>query len=428
MAVECVFGAQWGDEGKGKIVDFLARDADFCVRYQGGANAGHTIRIGEETFALRLTPSGVLQGATGVIGNGVALDPTVLRSELELFDSKGLDVRDRLHVSDRAQLVMPYHRNLDKALDASRNELWCNNTTGRGISTCMGDKHLYEGFRVADLLSDRVRADRLRYLIERANVRLGSLDVELVDVDEIVAEVESWIEWMRPLVTDTTLVLQRAHADGRRILIEGAQAALLDVDFGTYPFVTSSSTGVNGVASGTGLPPRALDRVVAVAKAYVTRVGSDAGPFPTAAEESVAAALQERGREFGTVTGRPRRCGWFDAVAMAHVCRLNGVDAVALTKIDVLAGLGTLKICVAYECDGVQLDGFPADVDVLQRCTPIYREVPGFETLPSDARTPDELPAEARRYVEAIEEEIGAVVEILSVGPERTETIAMGAS
>lgn len=424
MSVECVFGAQWGDEGKGKIVDFLARDADFCVRYQGGANAGHTIRIGDEKFALRLTPSGVLQGAQGVIGNGVALDLDVLRKELDVFAEKGVDVT--LHVSDRAQLVMPYHRALDKALDASRNATWCNNTTGRGISTCMGDKHLYEGFRVADLLSERVRTERLPYLAERANTRLASLGADPIDIDALVAQANAWVSWLRPLATDTTLLLQRAKADGRKILIEGAQAALLDVDFGTYPFVTSSSTGVNGVASGTGLPPRALDRVVAVAKAYVTRVGSDAGPFPTAAEEDVAKRLQEKGREFGTVTGRPRRCGWFDAVAMAHVCRLNGVDAVAMTKIDVLAGLETLKICVAYECDGERVDGFPADVDVLQRCKPVYREVPGFDGDLAGAKVPGELPEAARRYVEAIEEEIGAKVEILSVGPERTETIAMG--
>ncbi|MHC4410803.1 MAG: adenylosuccinate synthase [Planctomycetota bacterium] len=412
MPVTCVFGAQWGDEGKGKIVDYLARDADICVRYQGGANAGHTIRIGEEKFALRLTPSGVLQGAVGVIGNGVALDPAVLETELAIFAEKGVDVD--LRVSDRAQLVLPHHGPLDRALDASRNDLWRNDTTGRGISTCMGDKHLYEGFRVADLLSDRVRTDRLRYLTERAAARLAALGVDDFDVDAAVAEAESWIDWLRPLTTDTALLLHEARMDGRRVLIEGAQAALLDVDFGTYPFVTSSSTGVNGVSSGTGIPPRGIDRVVAVAKAYVTRVGSDAGPFPTAAEEDVAMRLQEKGREFGTVTGRPRRCGWFDTVAMEHVCRLNGVGSVAITKIDVLAGLDPLKICVAYECDGRRVEHFPADVDVLQRCTPVYRELPGFEESIDGAR--------------ALDEEIGTRVDILSVGPERTETITLGMS
>ena len=428
MPVTCVFGAQWGDEGKGKIVDFLARDADYAVRYQGGANAGHTIRIGEEKFALRLTPSGVLAGAIGVIANGVALDPVVLKKELETLDSKGIDARARLFVSDRAQLVLPFHGPLDRALDASRNDLWRNNTTGRGISTCMGDKHLYEGFRVADLLSDRVRADRLRYLLERGNARLRALGAEELDLDAAQAEVESWVAWIRPLTTDTTRLLHEARANDKRILIEGAQAALLDVDFGTYPFVTSSSTGLNGVASGTGLPPRAIDHAIAVAKAYITRVGSDAGPFPTAAEEPIAAQLQERGREFGTVTGRPRRCGWFDAVAMRHVCQLNGVDSVALTKIDVLANIDPLRICVAYECDGERVDGFPADVDVLQRCTPVYRDVPGFSDSLEGVRTPADLPVNARAYVAAIEEEIGASVEVLSVGPERTETITLRAS
>jgi len=425
MPITCVFGAQWGDEGKGKIVDFLARDADYAVRYQGGANAGHTIRIGDEKFALRLTPSGVLAGAIGVIANGVALDPVVLKKELDTLESRGVDARARLFVSDRAQLVLPFHGPLDRALDASRNDLWRNNTTGRGISTCMGDKHLYEGFRVADLLSDRVRADRLRYLLERGNARLAALGAEELDLDAAQAEVESWVEWLRPLATDTTRLLHEAHAADKRILIEGAQAALLDVDFGTYPFVTASSTGLNGVASGTGLPPRAMDHAIAVAKAYLTRVGSDAGPFPTAAEESIAAQLQERGREFGTVTGRPRRCGWFDAVAMRYVCQLNGVDSVALTKIDVLANIDPLRICVAYECDGKRLDGFPADVDVLQRCTPVYRDMPGFTESLEGVRAADDLPANARAYVAAIEEEIGASVEVLSVGPERTETITL---
>jgi adenylosuccinate synthase len=292
----------------------------------------------------------------------------------------------------------------------------------------MGDKHLYEGFRVADLLNRRVREDRLRYLIERGNIRLRSLGVEEMPVDEAVAEVEGWVEWMRPLATDTTRLLQDARAADKNILIEGAQAALLDVDFGTYPFVTSSSTGLNGVASGTGLPPRAIDDAIAVAKAYVTRVGSDAGPFPSAAEPDIAATLQERGREFGTVTGRPRRCGWFDAVAMAHVCRLNGVDSVALTKIDILADIDPLRICVAYECDGKRLDGFPADIDVLQRCRPVYRDVPGFSGDLCGIRRPGDLPARAREYVAAIEQEIGTEVQLLSVGPERTETITLRAS
>jgi len=428
MPVTCVFGAQWGDEGKGKIVDFLARDADYAVRFQGGANAGHTIRIGDQKFALRLTPSGVLAGAIGVIANGVVVDPIVLRKEIETLESKGVDLRGRLHVSSRAHLVLPFHGPLDRALDASRSDAWRNNTTGRGISTCMGDKHAYEGFRVVDLLNGRVRAQRLRYLMERGNMRLRMLGAEEIDLDAAEAEVESWIEWMRPLVTDTTRLLQQAQADDKRILIEGAQAALLDVDFGTYPFVTASSCGVNGVASGTGLSPRSIDSAIAVAKAYVTRVGSDAGPFPTLAEENIRELLQERGREFGTVTGRPRRCGWFDAVAMSHVCRLNGVDSVALTKIDVLADIDPLRICIAYECDGERLESFPADIDVLQRCRPIYRDLPGFTGSLSGIRAPADLPVEARNYVAAIEEEIGAEVQLLSVGPERTETITLRAS
>ncbi|MHC4958323.1 MAG: adenylosuccinate synthase [Planctomycetota bacterium] len=421
MSITVVFGSQWGDEGKGKIVDYLAEHSDYAVRYQGGANAGHTIKIGDEKFALRLTPAGVLQGAIGVIANGVVLDPVVLRRELELFKGRDLDLR----VSDRAHLVLPFHGPLDRALDASRNDTWRNNTTGRGISTCMGDKHAYEGFRVADLLSDRVRRDRLEYLLERGNGRLAALGAEPIDIAAAIAEVESWVDLLGPLACDTGRLLRDAAANGERVLLEGAQAALLDVDFGTYPFVSSSHCGANGIASGTGLPPRAIDKVMAVAKAYPTRVGSAAGPFPTLDEGPDGQHMQTVGHEFGTVTGRPRRCGWFDAVAMRHVCEINGVDTVAVTKLDVLCDIDPLRICVAYEVDGQRVDAFPADVGLLGRCQPVYRELPGFSEPLGDVREPDDLPAAARAYVKAIEDEIRTPVRLLSVGPERTETVRL---
>jgi adenylosuccinate synthase len=426
MPVTCVFGAQWGDEGKGKVVDFLARDADYVVRFQGGSNAGHTITIGDDRFALRLTPSGVLQGAVGVIANGVTLDPAVLRDELLMLEAHGI-ARELVRVSDRSHLVLPFHGPLDRALDASRNDLWRNNTTGRGISTCTADKYRYEGFRVADLLSERVRAERLSYLLERGNAQLRALGEAPKDVAAATAEVESWVDLLSPLACDTGRLLRDARAAGKNILLEGAQAALLDVDFGTYPFVTSSSTGANGIASGTGLPPRAIDRIVAVAKAYMTRVGSDAGPFPTREAGEIGERLQERGKEFGTVTGRPRRCGWFDAVAARHVCQLNGVDALAITKIDVLQGLDPLRICIAYEVDGRRLEEFPSCIDALRRARPVYRDLPGFSEALSGARTPEDLPALAAAYVRALAEEGGAPVELLSVGPERTETVDLGA-
>ena len=420
MSITCVFGAQWGDEGKGKIIDYLAADADYVVRYQGGSNAGHTIWIGEERYALRLTPSGVLRGATGVIANGVLLDPTVLRAEIEDLEGRGHPVRERLVLSDRAQLVLPFHLSLDRALDESRSELWKVGTTGRGISTCMADKHLYEGFRVADLLNERVRGERLVYLIERANARLVSLGADALDVGETEAEVEGWVEWMRPLVRDTVVLLHEARDKGQRILLEGAQAALLDVDFGTYPFVSTSNTGTAGVPIGTGLPPRSIDDVVGVAKAYCTRVGT--GPFPSFDDTEAGRQMQERGQEYGTVTGRPRRCGWFDAVSARHVVRLNGMDRLALTKIDVLRGLDPLRICVAYDVDGERIETFPADVDLLRRARPIYREMPGFDMDISGARTRPDLPDVVAAYVAAIEEEAGVKVALLSVGPERTET------
>jgi adenylosuccinate synthase len=280
---------------------------------------------------------------------------------------------------------------------------------------------------VADLLSERVRAERLSYLLERGNAQLKALGEAPLDVAAAIAEVESWVDLLRPLACDTGRLLRDARAAGKNILLEGAQAALLDVDFGTYPFVTSSSTGANGIASGTGLPPRAIDRIVAVAKAYMTRVGSDAGPFPTRETGEIGERLQERGKEFGTVTGRPRRCGWFDAVAARHVCQQNGVDALAITKIDVLQGLDPLRICVAYEVDGRRLEEFPSDIDALRRARPVYRDLPGFSEALGGARVPEDLPALVAGYVHALAEEVGAPVELLSVGPERTETVDLGA-
>jgi len=426
MPVTCVFGSQWGDEGKGKVVDFLSARADFCVRYQGGSNAGHTIYVGDQRYALRLTPSGVLQGATGVIGTGVLVDPKVLLAEIEKLEERGHEVRTRLKVSDRAQLVLPFHGPLDRALDASRNDVWRVGTTGRGISTAMADKHLYEGFRAADLLSDRVRSERLRYLIERGNRRLEALGAEPLNAEEAEAEVASWVKWMRPMVRDTSRLLLDAVQAGREILLEGAQAALLDVDFGTYPFVSTSTCGVAGVAVGTGLPPRAVVRIIAVAKAYVTRVGK--GPFPTRETGEAGKRMGQTGNEFGTVTGRPRDCGWFDAVAMRHVCRLNGVDELALTKIDVLSGLDPLRICVAYDLDGKRLEHFPADVDALRRCRPVFRELPGFAGDLSAVRSRRDLPEGVVGYLRAIEELSGVPISLLSVGPERTETVLLGDS
>ncbi len=428
MPVTCVFGAQWGDEGKGKIVDYLADRADFAVRYQGGSNAGHTIYVGETRFALRLTPSGLLQGATGVIANGVVLDANVLRDEIKMLTEQGVDIEGRLRVSDRAHVVLPFHGPMDRALDASRSADWVNNTTGRGISTCIGDKHRYEGLRVADLLSERVRAKRLRYLLERGNQQLQGLGADPIDIDQSLAEAEEWVRWLKPLACDTTMLLHDAWRAGKEILLEGAQAALLDVDFGTYPFVSASSTGANGIASGTGLPFRAVDKVITVAKAYITRVGSEAGPFPTRADDEFGRQMQRVGKEFGTVTGRERRCGWFDAVAARYVCRLNGVDTMALTKIDVLRGIDPLRICVAYDIDGQRIEHFPADLDALQRAKPIYRDVAGFSEELSAARRREDLPERARAYVAAIEEEVGVPVSLVSVGPERTETVSLGAA
>lgn len=415
-----LIGAQWGDEGKGKIVDFLSEKADVVVRYQGGSNAGHTIEIGAERYVLHLVPSGILYpGKMCVIGNGLVIDPTALVNEIKDLEQRGIKTAGRLHVSDRAHAVMLYH----KALDAAReNRLSVGSkigTTQRGIGPAYSDKATRSGIRMGDLLDKNLEA-RLTERLAEKNEQLAALGAPTLDLQKVLTEVREAAAFLAPYITDTVKLLNEAHKAKKEILFEGAQGTLLDIDFGTYPFVTSSNPTSGGACVGTGLPPRAVERVLGVIKAYTTRVGE--GPFPTELLDSVGEGLRKRGREFGATTGRPRRCGWFDAVVARYSAMVNGVDYWAITKLDVLDEMETIKVCVAYECDGQRYETVPACLATLERCKPVYKEFPGWLEPTSGIKSYDELPAKAKAYVQALCDISGVPMGVLSVSPKRHST------
>lgn len=423
MAVTCVFGMQWGDEGKGRVVDLLAAQSDIVVRYQGGANAGHTVVVGEERYVLHLLPSGAIQPRTlNVIGNGVVVDPWTLVREVDELEARGVRIQGRLKVSDRAHVVLPYHKRMDVALETLRGADALG-TTSRGIGPAYGDKMRRAGLRTADLLKPGRFEPLLRGNLAAWNAILDRAGLEPVDVAAEVAAMTEIAGRLRPLVADTTALLGDAWRAGRRILLEGAQGFALDVDHGSYPYVTSSSTGPSGVSAGTGLPPRALDRVVGIVKAYTTRVG--AGPFPTLDTGLAGRHMAQRGHEFGATTGRPRACGWFDGVVARRAVATQGVDAAALMKLDVLSGLPELKVCVAYELEGRRLDAPPAWAGDWEACRPVYETWPGWEEDLGGVRRFEDLPAAARRYVRALQDLMGTPVEMISVGAERERFIAL---
>ena len=415
-----LIGAQWGDEGKGKVVDFLSQDADIVVRYQGGSNAGHTIEIGAERYVLHLVPSGILYpDKTCVIGNGLVIDPVGLVKEIKELNERGIHTAGRLHVSDRAHVVLPYH----KALDAAReNKLAAGSkigTTQRGIGPTYEDKASRTGLRMGDLLApclDTLIAERLA----AKNAQLSLLGAPALDPAKVCAEVRSAAEFLAPYITDTVKLVGEAYKAGKQFLFEGAQGTMLDIDFGTYPFVTSSNPTAGGASVGTGLPPRSVERVLGVIKAYTTRVGE--GPFPTELLDATGEALRKRGREFGATTGRPRRCGWFDAVVGKYSAMVNGADYWAITKLDVLDEMETIKVCVAYECDGKRYDTVPASISVLDRCKPVYREFPGWMSPTSHVKRYADLPQKAKDYVKALCDITGVPLGVLSVSPQREST------
>jgi adenylosuccinate synthase len=414
-----VLGAQWGDEGKGKIVDMLTPHFSAVARYQGGHNAGHTVYVNGKKFVLHLIPSGILHpGVTCLIGNGVVIDPQALFAEVEELARGGITVDGRLKVSEKAHIILPYHRELDVLSEARRGERKIG-TTSRGIGPAYEDKIGRRGIRVCDLLGDRTAlADEVR---ENVSARNRMIIDSTLDWKPVFEQVVALGERMRPWVADVSLHLHAMMAEGKTVMFEGAQATLLDIDHGTYPFVTSSNASVGGVCTGLGVPPRAIGGVLGVAKAYTTRVGE--GPLPTELSGALADRLRESGQEYGASTGRPRRCGWYDAVVVRYSARVNGLDAVALTKLDVLDGLPEVLICTGYKTSAGTMSEFPADLHMLSGAEPIYERMPGWSSPTKGITQFEQLPADAQRYVKRLEEVSGVDCAIISTGSDRRETI-----
>ncbi|NRB37237.1 MAG: adenylosuccinate synthase [Pseudomonadales bacterium] len=416
-----VLGTQWGDEGKGKIIDLLTEEAKMVTRYQGGHNAGHTLVIDGEKTVLHLIPSGILrEGVTCLIGNGVVLAPDALLKEIAGLEERGVPVAERLRISPSCPLILPVHVALDQARERARGNDKIG-TTGRGIGPAYEDKVSRRGIRVGELMDETLFAEKLKALLEYHNFMLVEYyKADPIDFDTVLAETLEMAKKIRPMIADVTALLHETREKGENILFEGAQGTLLDIDLGTYPYVTSSNTTAGGAATGTGVGPLYLDYVLGITKAYTTRVGS--GPFPTELFDEVGNHLGTKGNEFGATTGRERRCGWFDAVAVKHAVRVNSVSGICLTKLDVLDGLETIKVCTAYELpDGSIIHH--ADTALFDKVKPIYEEVPGWTETTFGAKTLEELPQAAIDYIAFIEEKIGAPIDIISTGPDRVETI-----
>ncbi|MCG4257349.1 adenylosuccinate synthase [Acetobacter senegalensis] len=423
MSNVTVIGAQWGDEGKGKIVDWLASRADIVVRFQGGHNAGHTLVVGNQVYKLSLLPSGVVSGKIGVIGNGVVVDPQALLAEIGRIQEQGLVVTpDTLKIAENVPLILPVHGALDRAREAARGDRKIG-TTGRGIGPAYEDKVARRAIRLCDLAEPETLDWKLDELLLHHNTLLAGLGAPTFKKEDLLAFLTDIAHKVLPFAAPTWDILDEARRTGSRILFEGAQAVMLDVDHGTYPFVTSSNTVASNAGTGSGMGPSAAGFVLGIAKAYCTRVGE--GPFPSELHDDVGRKIGERGHEFGTVTGRPRRCGWFDAVLVRHAVRVGGVNGLALTKLDVLDGFDEIRICVGYELDGKTIDRFPSSPAAQARIKPVFDTVEGWKDTTHGARSWAELPAQAIKYVRRIEELVGAPVTLLSTSPDRDDTILM---
>lgn len=424
MPVTAVVGLQWGDEAKGKIVDLLTEQHDVIVRYLGGNNAGHTVVVGGETYKLSLLPSGILHpGKTSVIASGVVISPGALFDEIDAISARGLTIGDNLLISDRAHVIFPWHLAEEAALEKRRGDDAIG-TTMRGIGTCYRDKvGRTHAIRVGDLLRPDVFKKRVGEVLEQKQIIIRALDPDapFLDGAEILSQYTAWADRLRPHCTDTTAFLHQALRAGKSMLFEGAQGSLLDIDHGTFPYVTSSNSSGCGIHAGSGVPERVIDSMIGVVKAYTSRVGT--GPCPTELKDDVGQHIRDEGHEYGTVTGRPRRCGWFDAVATAYGARISGVDTLAVMLLDVLGKLDELKICEAYEIDGERTIEFPSHIDDLSRAKPVYRTLPGWKNDISGIRSLADLPAETRAYVDVVSELVGVPAGILSVGPDREQTI-----
>ena len=424
MGSTCVIGLQWGDEAKGKVVDILTNQHDIVVRYNGGANAGHTVVVDDQVYKLSLIPSGIVRPGMGcVIGNGMVLHPPTLLGQIEELTQRGIDVYDRLLISDRAHVILPYHLEEERATEEAAGGRAIG-TTRRGIGPCYADKATrINSIRMVDLVNPTVLRERLRQIVPIKNkiLRALSSDAQQFDADQLADEYSELGERIRPLVCDTFWHLQHALRDGKRLLFEGAQGSLLDIDHGSYPYVTSSNSSACGLPPGCGVPARRIDRLVGIVKAYTTRVGG--GPFPTELLDETGDHIRDEGHEYGTVTGRPRRCGWFDAVAARYTALLNGVDDVSVMLLDVLSKLDEIKICEAYEIDGERTNEFAVPLERLAKCKPVFRTMPGWKCDISGCRKPADLPAPARAYIDAIAEYLLTPVKLCSVGPERDQTV-----
>jgi len=419
-----IIGTQWGDEGKGKIVDLLAEYADIVVRFQGGNNAGHTMVVNGEKFISHLVPSGILQGKTCYIGNGLVVDPEVLVGEINYLISKGVDVSPKnLRISEKAQVIMPYHKQMDMAREMKKGDKKIG-TTGRGIGPCYEDKVSRVGIRFIDLLMPERFKQTVRTVLDEKNFQLKNyFGVDTVDPEEVIEQYLGYAEILKPYIADTSVELMKGIQQDKKVLFEGAQGTHLDIDHGTYPYVTSSNTVSGNACCGSGVGPKDINGVIGIVKAYTTRVG--AGPFPTELLDETGDYMQSKGAEFGATTGRRRRCGWLDVVILNNAARLNGLTGIVLTKMDVLGGLETLKICTGYKCNGEVIDTFPTDLDVLAECEPVYETLPGWTEDITTVKEFRDLPLNAKRYVQRVEELTRVPVDIVSVGPGREETIVI---
>jgi adenylosuccinate synthase len=419
-----IVGTQWGDEGKGKIVDLLAEHAHMVVRFQGGNNAGHTMVVGGEQFIFHLIPSGILQDKTCVIGNGVVVDPAVLLEEVDNLSRRGINIGvDNLKISDRAHLIMPYHRSVDHAREQFKGDNKIG-TTGRGIGPAYEDKATRRGIRFVDLLDPDGFAEKVNTILDEKNFYLKNyLSADVLDAREIIDQYQKYAQRLAPHVANISVVISQAIKNGRHVMFEGAQGTHLDIDHGTYPFVTSSNTLAGNACCGSGVGPKQIDEVIGIVKAYTTRVGQ--GPFPSELFDPIGDRIQEKGAEFGATTGRKRRCGWLDTVILNNAVRLNGLTGLAITKLDVLDGLESVKICTGYEYQGELIKDFPASLDVLADCKPVYETLPGWAEDTSPLRKLEDFPANARGYLDRIRELAETDIHIVSVGPDRDQTIVL---
>ncbi len=416
-----VLGAQWGDEGKGKIVDLFSEHFDIVARYQGGHNAGHTVYIGEKKYVLKLIPSGILRsGVRAVIGNGVVIDPAALLDEIGMLEKAGIDVRSQLSISNRAHVIFPFHRMIEKLSEGRINRVAIG-TTSRGIGPCYEDKTGRRGIRMADLVNDNFEAAYTDLSADKTTLAEAFHVAEAIDFTKILEEYRGYANLLKPYVCDTAHYLNTAIRDGKRVMFEGAQGTMLDVDHGTYPFVTSSSATAGGACIGTGVPPTKIDGVVGVSKAYITRVGS--GPFPTELDNEFGEHIRKRGNEFGSVTGRPRRCGWFDVPLLRYTLAINGFDSIVVTKLDVLDELDEIQVCVAYRVNGTVVEDMPATSHDMMSIEPVYESLPGWKAVTRSLTDARELPAKAQDYLRFLEERTGVEIGCISTGPERNETI-----